>query len=534
MMWSQPLEKITTFPLLKGEAHLPWRSCLLSGILMGAASAPVNAWFLAWIALIPVWIWLMTRSRFRLINLIPPIAFAIGYHGVAIYWITGIHPMTWMGVPWLASLLIAIFCWLAIITWGIILVSLWSLGMLGITQKLNHPLQRVLMGVTLWCGLETLWSYSPLHWTTFAFTQSPHNLPILQLLSLSGTTTVTAIIVAVNGLLAEAIILNYRKGNRKIFAANLTQAAIALLVVTHLFGWWLYTRPLETPQENAINVGIIQGNVPNEIKLNPQGRRKAIEGYTSGYSKLAQAGADAVLTPETALPMQWKKQVRQGRYFYQAILEETIPAWVGAFGNKDGNSTNSLFSVDGNGNTLSRFDKVKLVPLGEYIPLESLLGQFVDRLSPLDSQFAHGNPNQTFTTPFGKAIVAICYESAFGEHFRQQAARGGKFILSVANNDHYDPSMPAQHHAQDIMRAIETDRAVVRATNTGYSAIIDPKGKTHWQSKLDQYQTHLGTIYKRDTQTLYVRWGNWLMWVLLTSAIIIFFNQKLKHYLNKT
>jgi len=527
-MSSKRLASVIPLPLLKQSAHLPWLSCLFSGILMGITSAPVNAWFFAWIALIPVWIWLITRSRFRLTHLMPPMAFAIGYHGVAIYWITGIHPMTWMGVPWFASLCIAIVCWLAIIIWGIILVSLWSWAMIGITQILAHPLQRVLMGVTLWCSLETLWSYSPLHWTTLAFTQSPHNLPVLQLLSLSGTTTVTAIIVAVNGLLAEAIILTGPTGNNKIWAANLAKGGIILLITTHLLGWGLYSRPLERPPEKAIQVGIIQGNIPNEIKLNRQGWRKAIEGYTTGYIKLAQSGADAVLTPETALPVQWHKQMRQRYSFYNAILEQGIPAWVGAFGNKNGRSTNSLFSVDGNGKTLDRFDKVKLVPLGEYIPLEPILGQLIDRLSPLESQFAHGDPHQTLKTPFGKAIVGICYESAYGEHFRQQADRGGQLILSVANNDHYSQTMPAQHHAQDIMRAIETDRAVVRATNTGYSAFIDPKGNTRWQSEFEQYQTHLDTIYPRQTQTLYVRWGNWLMWVLLSSAIVILIEHKMK------
>jgi apolipoprotein N-acyltransferase len=81
--------------------------------------------------------------------------------------------------------------------------------------------------------------------------------------------------------------------------------------------------------------------------------------------------------------------------------------------------------------------------------------------------------------------------------------------------------MPAQHHAQDIMRAIETDRAMVRATNTGYSAIVDPRGNTLWLSNMDEYQIHLGTIYKQQTKTLYVRWGNWLNWVLVGLGIMI-------------
>ncbi|PSO51525.1 MAG: apolipoprotein N-acyltransferase [Cyanobacteria bacterium SW_9_44_58] len=521
-------EKITVLPAFRSEQRLPWITCFLAGVSMGIACDPINAWFLAWIALIPLWVWLIHQQPFHWYQLIPAITFAIGYYGVTLFWITGVHPMTWMGVPWLASLVIAIFCWGCLIVWGTVLVMIWSLAMIFIARKLDHPLQRVLLGVTFWCSLETLWSYTPLHWTTLALTQSPHNLPILQLLSLSGTTTVTAIMAAFNGLLAEAI-LNPRRKSRFSPSFGLTQGAIALLVIFHLVGWWLYLRPIDTPQNQALRVGIIQGNIPNEIKLYPEGWRKAIAGYTQGYINLAQAGADAVLTPETALPFQWPEQVRQRSEFYQAILEQGVPVWLGAFGTKQGRYTNSLYSITGDGETLSRFDKVKLVPLGEYIPLESVLGKLVDRLSPLDSHLAKGDPDQTFMTPFGQAIVGICYESAYGEHFRRQAAKGGELILSASNDAHYSETMPAQHHAQDIMRAIETDRAMVRATNTGYSAIVDPHGNTLWLSQRNEYQTHLGTIYQRDTKTLYVRWGNWLNWTLAGLSVTIIAFTGIRH-----
>ncbi|MFM8298141.1 MAG: apolipoprotein N-acyltransferase, partial [Microcystis aeruginosa] len=83
---------------------------------------------------------------------------------------------------------------------------------------------------------------------------------------------------------------------------------------------------------------------------------------------------------------------------------------------------------------------------------------------------------------------------------------------------HYSHAMPAQHHAQDTMRAIETDRWMARATNTGYSAFVDPHGNHLWLSDLDKYQIHSETIYRRDTRTLYVRWGDWLTKVLIITA----------------
>ena len=513
-------KNITVLTFLKRETPFPWGICLLSGVLMGITCDPLNAWFFAWIALIPLWLWVTTRPSFHLHQIIPVLAFAGGYYGVSLFWITGVHPLTWMGVPWLTSLLIAIVCWVFLIAWGSVFVLAWSLGMGWVSGLLDHPLARVIVGVALWCGIEVLRSYTPLHWTTLAFTQSPHNLPILQLLSLSGTTTVTATIVAFNGLLAESIYLIWKQKQSSLRNA-LLRGAFFLLVSLHLVGWLLYLQPLPTPAEKAIRVGIIQGNVPNEIKLYPEGWRNAIAGYTTGYINLAQKGAQAILTPETALPFQWTQQVNQRSDFYQAILDQQVPVWVGAFGRKGGRYTNSLYSINGEGKTLSRFDKVKLVPLGEYIPLEAWLGKIINRLSPLDSHLARGDADQTFITPFGKAIVGICYESAYGEHFRRQAAAGGEFILSSSNDDHYSETMPAQHHAQDIMRAIETDRAMVRATNTGYSAIVDPRGNTLWLSDINEYETHIGVIYRQQTQTLYVRWGDWLNWGLSGVGILI-------------
>jgi apolipoprotein N-acyltransferase len=292
--------------------------------------------------------------------------------------------------------------------------------------------------------------------------------------------------------------------------------ATGLLVVLHLIGFGLYSRPLIQPPEAALKVGIIQGNIGNDIKLFTEGKRHALEKYTKGYENLANQGVDAVLTPEVALPFFLTNLKRQ--YFYSAILEKNVLAWVGAYGERGSSYTNSLFTLTGTGETFSRYDKVKLVPLGEYIPFEPIVGKIVDRLSPLDAHQVAGRPNQVFDTPFGRAIVGICYESAFANHFQRQAKAGGQFILTASNNAHYSPAMPAQHHAQDVMRAIETDRWAVRATNTGYSGIVDPHGRTLWISGINTYETHAATIYRRQTQTLYVGWGNWLTPVLLGCA----------------
>ncbi|MDH6056218.1 apolipoprotein N-acyltransferase [Umezakia ovalisporum] len=502
-------------------ALLPYSISLTSGVFMGLTVAPVNAWFLAWIAIAPVWVLIVTNAQSKKSKSpLLALTWGIGYHGVALSWITGIHPMDWLGVPWLPSLIITLFCWLFISLYGGLLVTLWGAAMARFPGQRSW--KRVLFATAIWCGLESLWSASPLWWSSLAYTQSPHNLVILHLGQISGANTVTAAIVAVNGLIAEAWI-NHQSRNFSTHSQVVKQhlaIATSLFITLHILGFYLYTRPLAQPPAAALKVGIIQGNIPNEIKLIPQGLRRALAGYTSGYYTLVDQGVDAVLTPEAALP--YFQRDLPNTSLIQAVREKAVIAWVGAFGEQGRSYTNSLFTFIGNGEVVSRYDKTKLVPLGEYIPFEGILGSIIQRLSPLDAHQVPGKTNQIFDTPFGRAIVGICYDSAFPEIFRRQAAAGGQFILSSSNDAHYSPSMPFQHHALDMMRAIETDRWSVRATNTGYSAFVDPHGHTLWISGYNTYETHTEIIYRRLTQTLYVRWGDWLTVVLLALSVLAY------------
>jgi apolipoprotein N-acyltransferase len=563
---TQTFEKIA----VQIPKNLGWSIALLSGILMALTTAPVNAWLLGWFALVPLWIlvvsyeqpqqelkkqkFLFLPSSFFLSPLgesrgglpasffLVPLFWGIGYHGLALSWIMGIHPMTWLGVPWLPSLAIALFCWAFITLWGAALVAVWAWLFAIVIPKISGPgilpLIRVLIGTALWCALESFWSQGSLWWTSLSYTQSPHNLAILHLGQLSGPSAVTAAIVAVNGLIAEAWIEGSSATDsvtdvtdgihilpwtrkKKVTGNNLILYILpaSLCLILHIIGWSLYNRPLTQEAGTELKIGIIQGNIPNEIKFDSNGWRRALEGYTAGYQKLADKGVDAVLTPETALPFFWTNEYQRSTLsFYQAILDRGVLAWVGGFGQEGDSMTNSLLAIDKTGKIISRYDKTKLVPLGEYIPFYEILGRIINRLSPLDAHLVPGNSQQLFDTPFGRAIVGICYDSAFAEIFRYQAANGGEFMLTASNNAHYKPPMLAQHHALDVMRAIETDRWAAIATNTGYSAFVNPHGETLWMSRINTYEVQDATIYRRQTQTLYVRWGDRLTPLLLGLA----------------
>ena len=512
--------------LKKASPYLLWG--VIGGLLMGLTVAPTNFWLLAWVALIPLWI---AMSQSLPIAISTAFLWGCAFYGVSLFWITGIHPMTWMGVPWWNSFLIALFCWLFITVWGVILVVSWTYlykYFLPLSKDkktwFNLPWVKILFAVGLWCLLEQIWSLTPLWWTSLSFTQSPDNLSILQLLKFSGPTTITALILLVNFCLGEAII-HFINSQSKIKFTRWLLLAIVIFSSTHILGFNLYKSNIVNDKNKQIKVGLIQGNIPNEVKLYDAGLQSAIEKYSKGYQELAQRNVDLIVTPETALPF-FYEQIKNRTSFYPLIKQEKIPIVLGAFEWLDRHRyKNTLFMINEAGKVISKYDKIKLVPLGEYIPFQQVLGDLISRLSPLDAYLIPGSKEQILTSPFGKVIAAICYDSAFSEVFRQQALKGGEFIVTASNDAHYSEAMPAQHHAQDVMRAIETDRWMVRVTNTGYSAIVDPHGNTIWMSQINQYQTFQDIIYRRGNMTFYVAQGDWLIKLLgIFSLLVIVLN----------
>ncbi len=509
---------------IKSERAFQLAIALMSGILMGLTPAPFNVWGLAWIAIAPLWVLVTTEVNFGDLSpskfkILLALAWGFGYHGFALAWIMGLHPLMWLGVSWLASVTIVLVVWLFITFWGAASVGIWAWVMTWMARSGVSPWLRVLAGTAVWCGLETIWSKGSLNWTSVSYTQSPYNLPILHLGQLSGAMTVTAAIVSINGLLAEAWVASKHQREKK----NAYLLPVSLFLVLHLIGFGLYSRPLNEISDSALKVGIIQGNVPTRIKLFADGLRRAIEGYSTGYRTLVEQGAQVVLTPEGAFPFLWQGLSRSQNPVYQAILEKGVPVWLGTFVPQGSRYTQSLLTIAPNGEATSQYNKVKLVPLGEFTPFEDVLGGLINRLSPIRANMLPGRTNQRFDTPFGQAAVGICYDSAFAELFRAQVANGAQFILTASNLDPYSTTLKAQHQAQDLMRAIENDRWSIRATNTGYSGIIDPHGRIQWRSQPDVYETHAGTIYRRQTRTLYVRWGDWLTPTLIGLAAIALF-----------
>ena len=150
----------------------------------------------------------------------------------------------------------------------------------------------------------------------------------------------------------------------------------------------------------------------------------------------------------------------------RAVAAQGVPLVLGTFAHEDiGNTrtplTQSLLTLTPDGKVAGRYNKVKLVPVGEYLPFEKAMRLIFGGIAPLGQSMAPGGFDQVLETPFGPMAVGICYESAFTTIFRQQVANGGEAIFTASNNDPYPLREMEQQHAQDVMRAVETDRWAV-------------------------------------------------------------------------
>ncbi|HEY9826833.1 MAG TPA: hypothetical protein V6D19_15440, partial [Stenomitos sp.] len=279
-----------THPFALKRHLLPALLMLGAGIALGASLAPVSAWGIAWIAVAPLWV-AAVKSQTLKEAMFFGLCWGIGYHGTALSWVVGLHPLTWLGLSWVASITIATLAWCTVALWGAALSAIWAGGLHYLSQSSRGGL-RLVVSAALWYGLEWVWNQSPLWWTAIANSQSPSNGTLLQLSSLSGADAIAFGILLVNGALAEAWLA--RQGRFLL-------VAILVFLSLHGLGWGLSQRTTAINPQNTATIGLVQGNLPSRFKLSPSGGRKSVSSYEQGYRALTDQNVDAVLLPEGAL-----------------------------------------------------------------------------------------------------------------------------------------------------------------------------------------------------------------------------------------
>jgi apolipoprotein N-acyltransferase len=296
------------------------------------------------------------------------------------------------------------------------------------------------------------------------------------------------------------------------------KVAVGALLVLWLGGALLRTVAWTQPQGEPLKVSLLQGNIAQDEKFEEDRLIATLE----TYRRLAQASdARLIVLPETALPL-LRDNVPES---YHAILRDHArrnggDILIGAFEKENGSYYNSAYSL---GSSESQhYRKNHLVPFGEFIPLRSVFGWLINEVLqiPMGDQASGGAHQPPLNVAGQKVAVNICYEDAFGEEIIR-ALPEATLLANVTNDAWYGESHAAMQHNQlSQMRALETGRMMLRATNTGVTSVIGVDGRV--QAMLPQHEEGVLTAEVRGYvgSTPYVRWGNTGMLVLVAVMLL--------------
>ena len=477
---------------------------LLAGASLPLAFSPVGFFPLAIIAP-AILFFLCFRSSPRQ-ALATGYFFGVGFFGVGISWVAvSFYKFGGMGgvLSIAATLLFVLFLALffAVFTW--------------LSRRFFFALSParyfILLMPVLWVLFEWVrgWILTGFPWLNLGYSQTDAPLgglaPVIGVYGISWAAAVSA------GLLLAAF---WEDGRRRV-------ASIVVLVLLWAGAGLLYQLDWSEPNGEPITASLIQGNVPQNLKWQPEQRGATIDLYT----RLSREhwDSDLVIWPETALPAYF----HQAQTFLQGLAREakdnggaTLLVGLPVMSETDGEQYfNGVVRVGVAGATekwpSQIYRKSHLVPFGEYIPLKSMLGGLLDILQVPMASFSRGAAVQPLLTLVDenkneqRISVSICYEDAFGEEVIRNLPEA-TLLVNVSNDAWFGDSFaPHQHLQMARMRSMETSRPMLRATNNGVSAMIDHRGDVLTTSPQFEVAVLNGEVQPRSGETLYVKFGNW-------------------------
>ncbi len=388
----------------------------------------------------------------------------------------------------------------------------------------SRPVRLLLFFPALWALSEWVrgWLFTGFPWLALGYSQAPGSplagfAPVLGVFGVSLATAVAA--AALASVIARFAEWRSQAPQRRMALLVREPGAwiiAALLIAGSSSSGTEWTQPL--PGEPT-SVALLQGNIPQEMKWRPESARATLETYL----RLAQtAEARLILLPETALPM-----------FNVHVPEEYLEMLADQGRRNGGDLLVGVPELEASGryyNSVMSFGsaptqiyrKHHLVPFGDYFPLRSVLGWIMNLLHIPMSDFSRGEPVQPPMQAAGQKIaVNICYEDVFGEEIIRQLPEA-TVLANFTNDAWWGKSVASEQHLQIAqMRAIETGRPMLRATNTGVTAIIDPKGRIAASAPEFAATTLTGRIHGYQGATPYVRLGNWAFLALAALMIAL-------------
>ncbi|MEW5773170.1 MAG: apolipoprotein N-acyltransferase, partial [Thermodesulfobacteriota bacterium] len=301
-------------------------------------------------------------------------------------------------------------------------------------------------------------------------------------------------------------------------------AAAGLLGLLALYGVWRVDTPPATVGE--ARVALIQGNVDQAHKWDPAWQAETLRRYSDLSAAEARAGADLLIWPETAMPFFFQDPaplsllVRAQVRAMGAPLLAGSPAYTRELGARDYVLHNRAFLINSSGITLGHYDKEHLVPFGEYVPLSGLLG-FLPKLVQGIGEFAPGRDQPALVLGNLALGVLICYETIFPELAQDRVEHGANLLVNISNDAWFGrSSAPLQHLHLSVLRAVEQNRWMARATNTGISALIDPRGRILERTGLFATTSLAGRVDLVAETTPFHRWRTWVDAGLALAALL--------------
>jgi apolipoprotein N-acyltransferase len=265
--------------------------------------------------------------------------------------------------------------------------------------------------------------------------------------------------------------------------------------------------------EGSVVVAVIQPSIEQRLKWDPARHAQILDVYEGLTREAARSRPAIVLWPETATTIFLRGDPALLERLRRLSEELGIPLLVGSIDRREGPAgqfLNSAFLLTGQG-IRAKYDKIHLVPFGEYVPLVGLLG-FVRGWAEFISEFGSGDTETVFPLPGAPFGTVICYEIIFPELFRGFVVRGAAFMANITNDAWFgETSGPWQHLGTLPLRAVEHRVAIARAANTGVSAFVEPTGRVGPMLPLLERGVLERRIPLRGGPTLYTRFGDWLI-----------------------
>lgn len=420
------------------------------------------------------------------------------------------------GLPWL----LAGPCAVAIGGYVGLYSGLFCAGM-RLARDRSTPFRRALFAGVLWFLIEWLrgWILTGFPWLSLSTAFVPWPV-VIQGASIIGAYGLSGVLAAMSCLAYEAL-----------HGRQLVSCSVVLgLMLLSVCGWGVHTISSPIKGESPFGAAFIQGNINQDQKWEQAFQQSTVDKYMELSAKALASGSPRLLIwPETAMPFFFQEHKKYGPLVRDFARENNVaillgtPGYINSRTSKKYDLYNRAYLVGPDGSDYGFYDKEHLVPFGEYLP-PGLDLPFLAKLLQGVGDFTPGKEIKPLTLGNLALGMLICYESIFPELAWQRVADGANVLVNISNDAWFGlTAAPEQHLQLSAMRAVEQGRFLLRGTNTGISAVIDPHGRIINRSPLFSSEVIAIDAVPLDARTPFHHAMPWLPWVavLIGLSLII-------------